>query len=110
MPTYPGGDSQLVKDLNANLVYPKLEKSKGIQGIVFVQFYVEKDGSISEVKVARGIKDGENLDKEAVETVKKLKNFTPAKNHKGEAVRTMLTLPVRFKLPKETDVKQNNKP
>lgn len=104
LPVYPGGEARMIKDLQDNLIYPELEKSKGVQGIVMVQFYVEKDGSINEVKVIRGIKDGENLDKEAVKAVKKLKNFIPTKNHKGESMRTALTLPVRFRLPQETDI------
>lgn len=75
LPVYPGGEARMIKDLQDNLIYPELEKSKGVQGIVMVQFYVEKDGSINEVKVIRGIKDGENLDKEAVKAVKKTEEF-----------------------------------
>jgi len=103
-PIYPGGEAQMIKDLYDNLVYPKLEKSKGIQGTVMVEFYIEIDGSISGIKVVRGIKHGENLNKAAVQAVKKLKNFIPDKNYKGVPMRIAFNLPVRFKLPEETDI------
>jgi TonB family protein len=103
-PKYPGGEEQLLKDIQDNLVYPELEKSKGIQGTVMVEFYIEIDGSISGIEVVRGIQHGENLNKAAVQAVKKLKNFIPDKDYTGVPMRIAFTLPVRFKLPEETDI------
>lgn len=101
LPTYPNGEAQMMKDLHDNLVYPELEKSRRVQGLVIVQFYIEVDGSISELKIFRSIQDGKNLENAAIEAVKKLKKFTPARNRQNEPTRTIMTLPVRFKLPEE---------
>jgi len=98
LPVYPGGTDGMMKDLNANLVYPEMEKENGIQGNVYVGFVVEKDGSITNVEVKRGVSGGPGLTKAAEAAVKKLKKFeTPAKNN-GKPVRYQYTLPVKFKL------------
>jgi TonB family protein len=98
MPAYPGGTDAMMKDLNANLVYPEMEKENGIEGTVYVGFVVEKDGSITNVQVKRGVNGGPGLTKAAEYAVKKLKKFeTPAKND-GKPVRYQYTLPVKFKL------------
>jgi TonB family protein len=98
MPVYPGGTDGMMKDLNANLVYPEMEKDNGIQGTVYVGFIVEKDGSITNVQVKRGVNGGPGLSKAAEQAVKKLKKFeTPAKNN-GKPVRYQYTLPVKFLL------------
>ena len=88
----------MMKDLISNLIYPEMEKENGIQGTVYVGFVVEKDGSITNVKVMRGVSGGPGLSKAAESAVKKLKKFeTPAKND-GKLVRYQYTLPVKFKL------------
>lgn len=98
MPVYPGGTDALMKDLNANLIYPDMEKENEIQGTVYMGFVVEKDGSITNVQVKRGVNGGPGLTKAAETAVKKLKKFeTPAKNN-GKPVRYQYTLPVKFKL------------
>lgn len=104
MPIYPGGEAQMMRDLHDSLVYPELEKSKGIQGTVLVQFFIEIDGTISEVKTFRGIANGKNLDIAAENAVKTLKTFTPAKRN-GKPKRQQMTLPVRFYIPKESSGK-----
>lgn len=95
MPSFPGGTEELMKWLSKNLTYPTLAAENGIQGTVTVQFVVQKDGSIGEVRVARG-KDPD-LDKEAVRVVKKLPKFIPGRMN-GQPVNVWFTLPVRFKL------------
>ena len=95
MPTFPGCQEELMKWLNKNLTYPTLAAENGIQGTVTVQFVVQKDGSIGEVRVARG-KDPD-LDKEAVRVVKKMPKFIPGRMN-GQPVNVWFTLPVRFKL------------
>lgn len=94
-PKFPGGDAELYKWLNKNIRYPEMAAQNNIQGRVTVQFVVEKDGSIGEVKVVRG-KDPD-LDKEAVRVVKALPKFIPGKMN-GQSVRVWYTLPIMFKL------------
>ncbi|MDE6086501.1 MAG: energy transducer TonB, partial [Muribaculaceae bacterium] len=91
----PGGEGELMKYLNKNLTYPTLAAENGIQGTVLLQFVVQKDGSIGEVKVVRS-KDPD-LDKEAVRVVKGMPKFIPGRMN-GQPVNVWFTLPVRFKL------------
>ncbi len=94
-PKFPGGDAELYKWLSRNIRYPEMAAQNNIQGRVTVQFVVEKDGSVGEVKVVRG-KDPD-LDKEAVRVVKALPKFIPGKMN-GQSVRVWYTLPIMFKL------------
>ncbi len=94
-PKFPGGDAELYKWLSKNIRYPEMAAQNNIQGRVTVQFVVEKDGSVGEVKVVRG-KDPD-LDKEAVRVVKSLPKFIPGKMN-GQNVRVWYTLPINFKL------------
>lgn len=97
MPQYPGGELQMQRDIMENLLYPEMEKENNIQGKVYVQFVVEKDGSVSNVRVQRGVQGGPNLSRVAENAVKKLKRFEPAKNN-GRPVRILMTIPVNFTL------------
>lgn len=92
---FPGGQGALNSWLGKNLNYPALAQENNIQGKVIVQFVVEKDGSISNIVIARGV--DKELDKEAVRVVKKMPKWQPGKNN-GVAVRSKFTLPVVFKL------------
>ncbi|MFM7727507.1 MAG: energy transducer TonB, partial [Flavobacteriales bacterium] len=77
---------------------PEMEKENNIQGTVYVQFVVEKDGSITGVTIQRGVQGGPNLSRVAETAVRKLKRFeTPAKQN-GRAVRLKMTIPVKFTL------------
>lgn len=98
MPKFPGGDEALMKFISDNIRW--LQETCA-QGKVIVQFVVEKDGSVGEVKVVRRIDPA--LDREAVRVCKSLPNFYPATNFVGEPVRVWYTLPVTFKIqvPKE---------
>ncbi|MBP5688423.1 MAG: TonB family protein [Muribaculaceae bacterium] len=98
MPEFPGGDEALMRFLNENIRWPQ---ETCAQGKVIVQFVVEKDGSVGEVKIVRRIDPA--LDREAVRVCKSLPNFYPATNFVGEPVRVWYTLPVTFKIqvPKE---------
>ena len=95
MPEYPGGINKLMEYLSKNIEYPKAARESGIQGRVFVSFIVEKDGSISNVKVIRSI--GGGCDEEAVRVVKAMPKWKPGKQ-RGKAVRVSYMLPVVFKL------------
>ena len=94
-PKFPGGEKAMYEYLSKNIRYPEMAAQNNIQGRVTVQFVVEKDGSIGEVKVVRG-KDPD-LDKEAVRVVKSMPKFIPGKMN-GQAVRVWYTLPINFKL------------
>jgi TonB family protein len=96
-PEFPGGMSELMKFLQNNLKYPENAKAKGIQGTVFVSFVVEKDGSISNSSILRGIENGADLDAEATRVVNMMPNWVPGKQ-RGEAVRVQFTLPIRYVL------------
>ena len=95
MPSYPGGDGKMYEYLGKNIKYPQIARESGIQGRVFVNFVVEPDGSVSNVKVLRGI--GGGCDEEAMRVVKTMPKWKPGKQ-RGKAVRVSYTLPVVFKL------------
>jgi len=94
-PEFPGGDKALREFILNNLNYPEIARKTGITGTVYVQFVVEKDGSISDVKVVRGI--GGGCDEEAVRVVKSMPKWKPGKQ-RGQPVRVYFTLPIEFKL------------
>ena len=95
MPGFPGGEEKLMEFFTKNIEYPKEAREAGIQGRVFVGFVIEKDGSISNVKVLRGI--GHGCEEEAVRVVKSMPNWKPGKLY-GEVVRVSYQIPVNFKL------------
>jgi protein TonB len=74
-----------------------MEEANNIQGKVYVQFVVEKDGTVSNVRVQRGVQGGPNLSEVAVNAVQKLKRFAPARSN-GRPVRLVMTIPVNFTL------------
>ena len=94
-PEFPGGPAKLLEYVQKNLKYPMMARESDIQGKVFVGFVVEKDGSISNVKVLRGI--GGGCDEEAVRVVQSLPKFKPGKQ-RGNPVRVAYTLPIVFRL------------
>ena len=95
MPSFPGGARELMKYLNKNLRYPALAKETGIQGKVFITFVVEKDGSVTDVSVLRGI--GGGCDKEAIRVVESMPNWIPGRQ-RNVLVRVRFNLPVKFRL------------
>jgi len=95
MPSFPGGQDAMMKYLGENIKYPEEAKTKKVQGRVFVTFVVEKDGSVNEVKLLRGI--GSGCDEESMRVIKAMPNWTPG-TQKGEAVRVQYNLPIKFAL------------
>ena len=95
MPQFPGGEAELLKWISTHIKYPAIAMENNVQGKVVVQFVVTRDGSIGEVKIARG-KDPD-LDKEAMRVVKTLPKFIPGKMN-GQAVNVWYPLPINFKL------------
>lgn len=98
MPVYPGGDEALKIEIQNSIRYPEMMAEMDIQGKVYLSFIVEKDGSISEVKVERGITGGKPLNDEAMRVIKSLKHrFSPARLN-GKPVRLKMNIPVVFRL------------
>jgi periplasmic protein TonB len=95
MPLFPGGETALYKFLAENIKYPQMAKESGIQGRVFVTFVVERDGSVTDVRVLRGI--GGGCDEEAIRVVKNMPKWAPGKQ-RGKSVRVQYNLPVKFTL------------
>ena len=95
MPKFPGGDGALMGYLRDNIHYPTVAAENGVQGRVVVGFVVERDGSITDVNILRGVDP--SLDREAMRVVKSMPKWTPGKQN-GSAVRVKYQVPVSFRL------------
>ena len=95
MPSFPGGNTALMKFLNENIHYPVVAQENGVQGRVVVSFVVERDGHITDVQIARSVDP--SLDKEAQRVVKSMPKWIPGKQN-GSAVRVKFNVPVSFRL------------
>ncbi len=95
MPSFPGGPSALMQYLSSNIKYPVVAEENGVQGRVVCTFVVEKDGSITDVRVVKSVDS--SLDKEAVRVIKAMPRWIPGKQN-GSAVRVKYTVPVTFRL------------
>ncbi|QZT36255.1 energy transducer TonB [Halosquirtibacter xylanolyticus] len=95
MPMFPGGNAALLKYIGKTVKYPVIAQENGIQGRVFVTFVVEKDGSVTDVRIARGVDKA--LDREAVRVVKTLPRWKPGMQ-RGKAVRVSYSVPINFVL------------
>ena len=98
MPEFPGGQAEMMKYLAQNIQYPANAAKNNVEGRVAVQFVIEKDGRIGEVKIARSV-DPE-LDAEALRVVKSMPNFIPGRQD-GKPVAVWYTIPISFKLQGE---------
>ncbi|PWD98847.1 TonB family protein [Marinilabilia rubra] len=95
MAEFPGGDAALKKYLSEHLKYPKEAKEKGIEGRVYVLFIIDKEGNVTNVKIARGVSP--SLDAEAIRVVKSMPKWKPGRL-RGKAVPVTFTVPVNFEL------------
>lgn len=102
-PGFPGGTDGLMSYISNNLRYPDTAQMEGIEGKVVAQFVVEKDGSIGEVRITRGVHP--DLNKEAIRVIKSLPKFEPGKQD-GKLVRVWFTLPINFKLTSDVNETQ----
>jgi TonB family protein len=107
-PMFPGGEEARKKYLEENFRYPQRAIDSGIEGIVYVTFTVEVDGSISNVVILRGIRDAEcpECDEEAIRLVEGMPNWTPGRQRPWqteiwETVRVRLSMPIKFSLDEE---------
>lgn len=95
MPEFSGGTNELMNYIAKEIKYPKKIKRKGIEGLVVVCFIVDKDGSISDVKIIKSVNN--KLDKEAIRVVKKMPKWEPGMQD-GDAIRVQLNLPINYHL------------
>ena len=94
-PEFPGGAAALMKYLRDNINYPVIAQENGISGRVICEFVVNRDGTIVDAKVLRGVDP--SLDKEALRVVNSMPKWNPGEQ-RGKPVRVRFTLPVQFKL------------
>ncbi|HKJ43809.1 MAG TPA: energy transducer TonB [Sunxiuqinia sp.] len=95
MPEFPGGELALRKFIANAIKYPVIAQENGIQGKVYVNFVVNKDGSVTDAKIARGVDP--SLDKEALRVINSLPKWKPGKQ-RGKPVRVSYTVPINFVL------------
>ena len=93
MAQFKGGDTALMGYLNKNIKYPVNAEKNGIQGRVVTTFVVERDGSITDVRVIKSVDP--SLDKEAVRVIRSMPKWNPCKQN-GTAVRVKYTMPITF--------------
>ena len=94
-PAFPGGNAAFYKFVASNMTYPAQARRMGIEGRVFVQFVVDKDGAVTEVKAVKGI--GAGCDREAERVLNSSPKWTPGKQ-RGRSVKVRMVLPIIFKL------------
>ena len=97
MPSFKGGEAAMMKFIQKNVKYPVAERNAGISGTCYVTFVVEKSGSISNVRILRGVSGGKGCDKEAVRVVSKMPKWKPGKQN-GKLVRVQYNLPIKYTL------------
>lgn len=95
MPKYPGGIKAFYKNFAKNIHYPKRAKKMSIEGRVILSFIIDKDGSLTNIKVVRGI--GAGCNEEAIRVLKKMPNWQPGKQ-RGKPVKVQMSIPITFKL------------
>ena len=94
-PEFPGGTAELFKYLSKAIKYPVIAQENGIQGRVVCSFVVNRDGSIVDIQVMRGVDP--SLDKEAVRVISEMPKWKPGEQ-RGKPVRVRFILPVQFRL------------
>ncbi|MCF6358816.1 MAG: energy transducer TonB [Draconibacterium sp.] len=95
MPEFPGGEKALLNYLATNVKYPVIAQENGIQGKVYITFVVDKNGSINNVSVLRGV--DKSLDNESIRVISSMPKWKPGKQ-RGKAVKVQFTVPIVFEL------------
>jgi TonB family protein len=98
MPEFPGGEDSLRNFIRRTIKYPDLARESSVEGTVYINFIIEKDGSVSNPKILRGI--GSGCDEEAIRVIKLMPRWIPGKQN-GKTVRVQYNLPIKFKLDDE---------
>jgi protein TonB len=96
-PEFPGGDKAMAVFLQSNTSFPVICKENGIEGTVYVQFVVDRNGNIKDVKAAQGVRGCPDYEREAIRVVKAMPAWKPGRMN-GKAVSVLFTIPVSFKL------------
>ncbi len=96
MPEYVGGEIKRKEFIRKNLNFPQKEKDAGITGTCYLTFVINENGSISDIKVLRGVKDCKSCDEEAMKVIKNMPNWIPGEQA-GEKKRVQYNLPIYFK-------------
>lgn len=94
-PEFPGGDAAMFQFISKNIKYPEIAKENGVQGKVFIQFVIGKEGKVTDVQVIRGVDP--SLDKEAIRVIQSMPPWKPGKQ-RGKPVRVSFQVPINFKL------------
>lgn len=98
MPEFPGGKLEMMKFISTNIIYPEIAVKNGIEGTVVIEFIVEKDGSISNIKI---IKDtGGGCGEAGVDVIKLMPNWIPG-TQRDQPVRVKMLVPIKFRLSKK---------
>ncbi len=95
MPKFPGGEAKLLEFINKGIKYPVIAQENGIQGRVICSFVVNRDGTVVDAEVVRGVDP--SLDKEALRVINTMPKWTPGKQ-RGKPVRVKYTVPITFRL------------
>lgn len=94
---YPGGREKMIKYLTSNLNYPEIARQAGIQGKCYLQFVINKQGEISDIKIVRAVPDCVECDREAIRVIKKMPKWKPAIKD-GQKVDSYFSMPINFSL------------
>lgn len=97
MPEYPGGMTAMQNFIKTNVQYPKVMMEKGVEGIVYIRFTVDTDGSLKDIKVLKGVKDFPEFDNEAKRLISIMPKWKPGKVN-GVLKPTYFNYPLKFKL------------
>ncbi len=94
-PEFPGGNETIHKWISEHLVFPKIAKENNIDGTVYVEFVIDIDGSVTDIKIIRGVDP--SLENEAYRVVSMMPKWKPGKQN-GKPVKVIFRLPIKFKL------------
>ena len=108
-PTFPGGQEALMRFIHTNITYPESAIELGIEGKVYVRFYVEKDGKVSNVELLKGI-NCPAIEQEALRVVSIMPNWLPGSTDTSLATRTVMNIPISFDLEGEGEFDDSDEP
>jgi TonB family protein len=108
-PTFPGGQEALMRFIHTNIMYPESAIELGIEGKVYVRFYVEKDGKVSNVELLKGI-NCPAIEQEALRVVSIMPNWLPGSTDTSLATRTVMNIPISFDLEGEGEFDDSDEP
>jgi len=108
-PTFPGGQEALMRFIHTNITYPESAIELGMEGKVYVRFYVEKDGKVANVELLKGI-NCPAIEQEALRVVSIMPNWIPGSTDTSLATRTVMNIPISFDLEGEGEFDDSDEP